>query len=139
MFLNILPPDLIDLLLSLSPDLRSLDAFVQVCKRIHHVYQARFRSIRTAVIVNEVGDALPQAIRLARFQREYNGDVLGKFEAKEFHLAVPDETELDMIVVDWKDAVILSKNTEILKQFELFYSRRCAYATSLRSCNYLSK
>jgi hypothetical protein len=135
MFLNTLPLDLIDLLLSFSPDFRSLVAFIQVCKRVHHVYQARFRSIRTAVAVNEVGDAFPQAIRLARFQREYNGDVLGEFYIEEFHVAAPDETKLDMTVVDWKEAAILSDNAQILRQFELFYSRRCAYATLLSTCS----
>jgi hypothetical protein len=137
MFFNTLPPDLIDLLLSFSPDLCSLVAFAQISKHVYHVYQARFRSIRTSVAVNEVGDAFPQAIRLARFQRELDGDLHRKFDVREFHLAIPDETKLDMTVADWKEAAILSKNAETLKQFELFYSRRCAYATSLSTRNYI--
>jgi hypothetical protein len=127
----VLPPDLIDLLLSFSPDLRSLVAFARVSKRVYYTYQARFRSIRTAAAVNEVGDAFPQAIRLARFQREYDGHVLGKIGLDEYHRVTPDETKLNMSVADWKEAVILSKNARILKEFELFYSRRCAYASSI--------
>jgi hypothetical protein len=139
MFFNTLPPDLIDLLLSFSPDFCSLVAFAQVSKRVYRIYQARFRSIRTSVAVNEVGDAFPQAIRLARFQRELDGDSHYKVEAQQFSLTIPDETKLDMTVMDWKEAAILSKNAEILKPFELFYSRRCVYATSLSACNYLLK
>jgi hypothetical protein len=133
-----LPPDLIDLLLSVLPDLRSLAAFVQVSKRVHYIYQARFRSIRTTVAVNEVGDAFPQAIRLARFQKEYDGNALRKLNVEEYYLMAPEETKLSMTVVDWKEAAILSKNAKILKHFELFYSRRYAYAISLLTYDYCS-
>jgi hypothetical protein len=132
MLLETLPLDLIDLILSSLPDLRSLVAFAQVCKRVHHVYQARLRSLRTAVAKNEVGDAFLQAVRLARFQREYDGEVLDKLcRFDEFYLIAPEETRLDTTVVDWKEAAILSKNARILKEFELFYSRRCANTMSL--------
>jgi predicted metalloendopeptidase len=137
--LNTLPPDVIDLLLSSSPDLRSLAAFTRVSKRIYRVYQARFRSIRTAVAVNEVGDAFPQAIRLARLQIEYHNEtlVMEKDDVEKYLLEVPDETNLDLTVADWNEATTLSKNAQILKEFELFYSRRCAYAMSLSCVEYI--
>ncbi|VDB93517.1 unnamed protein product [Peniophora sp. CBMAI 1063] len=110
-----LPIDVLDYILSSILDLRTLCSTVQVSKRLNTVYKARQRSLRAAVARNEVGPALPAALRLARYDTDAQM-VWQDFNWQGF-------TEDSDYEIDWALAQELSANAEAMCEFESLYSQ----------------
>ena len=70
--LNGLPldDDLVDRILMFSPDFATLKSIILTAKAFHNVFQFHPKSILRAVAYNVVGPALPQALRLVRYQHQ---------------------------------------------------------------------
>ncbi|KAJ8081549.1 hypothetical protein PM082_007394 [Marasmius tenuissimus] len=68
--LNGLPldDDIVDRILMFSPDFATLKNMILTAKAFHAIFQIHPKSILRAVAYNVVGPALPQALRLVRYQ-----------------------------------------------------------------------
>jgi len=125
-----LPLDVLNVILSSIPNLRSLSAAVQVSRRMHNVYTLHPRSIRAAVAHNEVGPALVQAQRflladtLLWDQDDPDSDFVGQ---------LPPESTVDSVPSDWTQAHALSKRAAQIFEIERFYSRRVKDRSSFTS------
>ncbi|KZV70328.1 hypothetical protein PENSPDRAFT_651607 [Peniophora sp. CONT] len=110
-----LPTDVLDYILSSLPDLYTLASTVQVSKRLHAVYMERQRSLRTAVARNEIGPALPAALRLARYQTDK------KMNRQDF--TWKGHTEDSEYDIDWAMAQELRAYAVAVRDLEDFYSQ----------------
>lgn len=64
---NLIPNDVLGVILHASPDFRTLYSAVGVCKTWHGVFQAQPKSVLLSVARNVVGPALTQAVRFLRY------------------------------------------------------------------------
>ena len=122
---RLLPLDVLNLVLSSLPDLRSLTCAVQVSKRFHDAYTLHPRSIRRAVARNEVGPSIKSARllvyteaalkKLGAFDMGRVGDLVSR---------MPPERVIEDAPRDWAEAYQLSKKAQQMRVIERFYSRR---------------
>ncbi|KAI0322318.1 hypothetical protein OF83DRAFT_1094673 [Amylostereum chailletii] len=116
-------PDVIDLLLSYIPNLRSLCSTIVVSKSVYNVYKTRPRSITKAVAFNEIGTTLPDATRLCHLQLRSLRELSSQDDSE---LTSNKKTEEEDIgPANWSQAKILSENATVIHQLEVFFSQRC--------------
>ena len=122
-----LPTDVLDYILASVSDLRSLSSAVQVSKRLNTVYKTRERSLRAAVARNEVGPALPAALRLARY------DTDARFAWQDFNWqGFTEDSEYD---IDWTLAKELRANAAAMCELENLYSQMYELIDNLLGCD----
>lgn len=107
--------DVLDYILGCVSDLYTLSSIVQVSKRLHAVYMERQHSLRAAVARNEIGPALPAALRLARHQTDQ------KTNRHDFNWrSLTEDSEYD---IDWVMAQELRAYAVAVRELEAFYSQ----------------
>jgi len=110
-----LPSDILDRILILLPDFETLQVALLTSRAFYEVFQAHPQSIVRAVAYDQVGPALPQALRVVRCQSdkiEYDThlerDVLSQ-------MITPGETR-ELIL-----------NSDIVHALEDMFSLRCGF------------
>lgn len=108
--------DIIDHLLTSSPNINALLSLSSTSKAIYSVFKAHPQSIIRAVAFNEVGEALPQALRLVRCRGRRHADPA----------RLPKESEMlnDDKLITIREAQLLSQNAQIANTLEDLFSWR---------------
>lgn len=108
--------DVIDHILTSSTTIGSLQSLSSTSKAIHTIFKAHPQSIIKAVALNEVGEALPQALRLVRCRNRRHADPM----------RLPKESEMvgDDEPITIREARLLSRNAQIVKELEDLFSWR---------------
>lgn len=108
--------DIIDHILTCLPDFKTFLSLVTTTKIFNTTFQARPHSIIRAIAYNEVGHALPQALRLVRC------------EAGHFHDAdlsdLPEEKTAMNTPIQPEEACALVKNAKVAHSLEDLFSWR---------------
>ena len=108
--------DIIDHTLICVPDFKTFSSLIKAAKIFYTTFQARPHSIIRAVAYNEVGDSLPQALRLVRC------------EAGRFHDAdvneLPEENNVMNTPIQPEEARMLTKNVKVIYTLEDLFSWR---------------
>ena len=107
--------DVIDHIL-ISLTIESLLSFSSTSKAIYTVFKAHPQSIIKAVALNEVGEALPQALRLVRYWDHRHVDPT----------RLPSESEMmsDDEPITIEEAKLLSQSAQNAKELEDLFSWR---------------
>ena len=120
--LTLLPldDDIINRVLTLSPDFDSLKATILATKAFYGVYKAHPNSIRRAVAENVVGPALPQALRAIR----YRVPDMGEDSETEDSDAPEGETDESAPITN-QEISKLVENARMFRGLEDVFSLRC--------------
>ena len=109
-------PDLNHQILSSVANFETLGSLILTSKTFNTVFEAHPNSIIRDVAYNEVGSALPQALRLVRC------------ETANFRYAdvatLPEESDVMTRPIEREEARRLAKNAKIAHSFETLFSRR---------------
>lgn len=108
--------DIIDHTLICVPDFKTFSSLIKAAKIFYTTFQARPHSIVRAVANNEVGDALPQALRLVRYEtgRFHDADING----------LPEENIVMNTPIHPEEARMLTKNAKVIHKLEDLFSWR---------------
>lgn len=106
--------DIIDRILTFSPDFSSLKSLILTCVHFHAVFKTRPSSIVYMVAYNVVGPSLPHALRFSRFKA---GELQG-YKSN----ALPKATE-EMILTNQEIRDIIHVRTAV-RELEDLYSWR---------------
>ena len=114
-----LSPDIIDTIFTSIPGLATLLSLTLVSKDIRAVFETRPSSIICAVVSNQLGPVLPQALRLVR-------SVNRKPKIRWRCLAqdVPKEHDVIKDPITRQEAIALARNTSVVERLEALYSIR---------------
>lgn len=111
-----LSEDIVDVILTALPDFPTLLSTISASKDINTVFETHPLSIIRCVADNQVGPALPQALRLVRLCVLPDADrSLGN---------IPKEARVLDIPITRKEAGQLGRNSRVARQLEAFYSFR---------------
>lgn len=111
-----LDADTTDYILTLLPNISDLRSFILTSKFIYRVFQARNDSIVHAVVSNQIGDVLPQALRLSRCEN----DSLRQRDAKE----LPKEGTMSLQPINHNEVETLVRNYKVVQALEDHFSWR---------------
>jgi len=118
-----LDDDLVDRVLMYLPNFETLQAAILSSKAMHAVFAAHPNSIVEAVAFNVVGDAMPSALNLIRYQPPDDPSPFGHTTA--------EPTEVRIITPE--DARKLSQNAFVVDKFQDNFSHRHKDRSSERS------
>ncbi|KIY63488.1 hypothetical protein CYLTODRAFT_493864 [Cylindrobasidium torrendii FP15055 ss-10] len=124
-----LPDDVLQDILEKCPDYATLSTATLLCKRLHSTAEQHPKSIAKAIARNLIGDALPQAMRVARYRKMINDFGVDPHDEEqvvilaEFDMnAVLDTDEVE--VLSTQDMKILTRLSGCLKTLEDAFSWR---------------
>ncbi|THH17397.1 hypothetical protein EW146_g3398 [Bondarzewia mesenterica] len=121
--------DVIDRILTYISDLPTLSSTIQVSKPIYHVFKHRPASIVSAVSLNEIGPALPQAMKLLHITTI---DIIER-NLMLTERRLPDDNDVPKYPKNRDKGAILTVNARVVRAFEDFFSQRCKDRTSSTS------
>ncbi|KAJ7820059.1 hypothetical protein B0H14DRAFT_2834431 [Mycena olivaceomarginata] len=127
-----LDDDIVDRIMTFSPTFSTLQALMLVSKAFYSVYQTHPKSITRAVAYNIVGPALPQALRVIRYQYAMpDGNARDKEDPDKLATECPEEHSPSVITADEKQK--LQENSKVVYALEDIYSLTQKDRTSRRS------
>lgn len=115
-----LPNDIVDRILSFCPDVPTLSSAILTSKSFYHIFQARPQSILRAVAYNEVGPALPQALRFIRTKLAKEDAEEDESDAEPW--TIPDETN-NILLISAAELRSLSSCVSITQALEDLFSQ----------------
>ncbi|KAJ6490825.1 hypothetical protein C8R45DRAFT_990998 [Mycena sanguinolenta] len=113
-----LDDDVVDRIFTFCPTFGTLQSLMLVSKAFHRVYQTHPKSITRAVLYNIVGPALPQALRVIRFQ--YNPLHGAQDDPDTLATRCPEDHDLTVITAIEKQQ--LQQNSKLIASLEDIYS-----------------
>ncbi|KZT19534.1 hypothetical protein NEOLEDRAFT_1141997 [Neolentinus lepideus HHB14362 ss-1] len=114
--------DIVDCILRSLLDFSCLLSVIVVSKRVYNSYHCHSASIRRSIAFGLVGPALPQALRLVRYD-----DLLSR-DPSEW----PSESQVFEASITLQEANSLARNVRVVDQLESLFSRSF-YTSSSRS------
>ncbi|KAL1686162.1 hypothetical protein GGG16DRAFT_128910 [Schizophyllum commune] len=113
-----LDDDILQLILCQLPDFQSLASAICSCKAFHCIYSTYPVQIEYAVATSIVGPAIPQALRVARF--ELSEDLTGEVEERKD--AFPETNE--PVRLDRREKQLIYEHAKKVDRLETLFSRR---------------
>ncbi|KAF5343246.1 hypothetical protein D9758_013412 [Tetrapyrgos nigripes] len=120
--MNSLPldDDVLDRILTFSPSFETLSSVILTSKVFYNVFSQRSKSIVRAVAHNVVGPALPQALRVIRYQLPGTDDQYKVYD----DLPGPESDEALEVPITPAEAHGLAENASVVAFLENLYSLR---------------
>lgn len=112
----LLDADTTDYLLTLLPSVSDLRSLILTSRRIYHIFQPRSDSIVHAVVSNQIGSVLPQALRLARCENKS----LRQQDVED----LPKEDNIPAQSISRNEAILLVRNHRVVQVLEDHFSWR---------------
>ncbi|KAJ7034269.1 hypothetical protein C8F04DRAFT_903450, partial [Mycena alexandri] len=118
-----LDDDIVDRIMTFCPTFSALQSTILASKAFYSIFQTHPKSIMRAVAYNIVGPALPQALRVVRY--EYHNDDSDIRQAKDLtpnELAEKCPEDHTPSVITAQEKRMLLENSEIVDELEDVYS-----------------
>ena len=113
-------------LFTFLPDFPSLISMSHSCRFLYNVFKAGHQAIASAVALNQIGPALPQALRLARTE------VAGLHQVKVNDLPSEDLILSVPVGITGRESAILARNAETVSELENLFSWKYVTIFGLR-------
>ncbi|KAI5836245.1 hypothetical protein K523DRAFT_392496 [Schizophyllum commune Tattone D] len=113
-----LDDDILQLILCQLPDFQSLGSAICSCKAFHLIYSTYPVQIEYAVATSIVGPAIPQALRVARF--ELSEDLTGEVEERKDTFPETNEP----VRLDRREKQLIYEHAKKVDRLETLFSRR---------------
>ncbi|KAJ7752383.1 hypothetical protein B0H16DRAFT_1317503 [Mycena metata] len=118
-----LDDDIVDRIMTFCPSFEALQSTILVSKAFYCVFQTHPKSITRAVAYNIVGPALPQALRVVRYEYHDDDDLFRKaadLSPNELAEKCPEDHTPSIITAEEKRK--LQENSKIVDELEDVYS-----------------
>ncbi|KIY63487.1 hypothetical protein CYLTODRAFT_493863 [Cylindrobasidium torrendii FP15055 ss-10] len=110
--LESLPDDVLQNILEQCPDFKTHSTATLVCKRLHRITEHHPKSIAKAIATRLIGEALPQAIRVARYRKMMLDSGVYTFNDREE--PIPAEVDMNAVLETDEEGILTIEEKQVI-------------------------